>query len=111
MKRDRCHKQTRSIPTQIDKEKNLGYVSKLTKRRNNAKKDFTTTAVLKSKNGSLLTTKEELLERWREHFDMILNEEFPKSLNMESETSQENMEPFTEEEERQTLKQMRRRKA
>lgn len=62
---------------------NPSLVYKIAKARNRAKQDVKVVKSVKSLDGTVLTKPEDTINRWREHYDNLLNEEFPRIIQQE----------------------------
>ena len=95
-----------------DTRANPSLVYKIAKARNRSKQDVKTVKSVRSLEGLILTNPSAITNRWREHYDNLLNEEFPRA-NISNPTPANTREigDFTDDEVRAALRKMKQKKA
>ena len=66
---------------------------------------------IKDRNGTVLVDGEQIKERWKEYFEELLNEEFPRKSMLEEEPTEANLEKIKRQEVMDALKKMKNQKA
>ena len=86
-------------------EKNL---YQLAKQRDKVSKDIQQVGLIKDSDGNVLTSEDDVLCRWKEYFDWLMNEENERETRLEnSEPVNKEVKQITKEEVRRTLKRMK----
>ncbi|KAI5646887.1 hypothetical protein NE865_01142 [Phthorimaea operculella] len=62
----------------LDEAKNDTEIFKIAKQRNRSTLDIKGNRYIRDKDGRLLTSNDKISERWRQYYDELLNEEFPR---------------------------------
>ena len=70
--RARCYQE---VYDELDSKDGLNKMLKLAKERNKSTKDFTHIKQIKDSNGRVLRKETDILKRWKEYFQQLLNEE------------------------------------
>ena len=90
---------------------NIFRIAKQKKKERKERKDITGTNCLKGDNGELLVSEEQVLGRWREYFEKLLNEENEWNDELSAEYVEGPADMISKEEVRQAIQDLKVRKA
>ena len=81
---------------------------RLAKQRDKTSKDVQQVGLIKDSDGNVLTSEDDVLRRWKEYFDQLMNEENERETRLENaEPVNKEVKQITKEEVRRTLKRMK----
>ena len=95
----------------LDSKEGRQNIFRIAKQKKKERKDITGTNCLKKDNGELLVSEEQVSDRWREHFEKLLNEENEWNDELSAEYVEGPADMISKEEVRQAIQDLKVRKA
>ena len=96
---------------ELDTKEGQGKIFNLAKQRNKSTKDITHIKQIKDEDGRVLREENEILKRWKDYFEKLLNEENPRSSRGEGEPNNEEVSEITRREVEMAMGKMKMEKA